>query len=327
MNAQEINSTYDLLTLAEKHTKLKRAGRFWSGPCPFCGGTDRFTIKQLDQGYLWYCRKCAPKYHSPIDYVMRYGNLDFKAALTTMGGKISEPPSLNKKYQKANRLPPLKGGENQVRFLARIDEGIKLLSNPVLGEPGCEYLIWRGLHPGTWNTFSLGFEWSWDPWLEKRRPAILIPWMDDKGISCMNFRFIDNQVGGLRYKTIGKKTLFGLNAAWHAPILVVCEGELNAMSIHQAAAAVGGLGLAVVSIGSETHSDLAIALLKSLVKIYPKLICWFDETEIAQGIVETIKRPAKVLASPIIDDLKYDANELLKAGKLPAFLELATKEM
>ena len=42
MDTTTINQTFDLPALAGKDTNLKPAGKYLIGPCPFCGGTDRF---------------------------------------------------------------------------------------------------------------------------------------------------------------------------------------------------------------------------------------------------------------------------------------------
>ena len=58
---------------------LKRAGPYLIGPCPFCGGSDRFNIKMTSDGVdLWVCRQCGDgKYHDAIDFLMRRDGLTF----------------------------------------------------------------------------------------------------------------------------------------------------------------------------------------------------------------------------------------------------------
>jgi hypothetical protein len=57
---------------------LKRSGAFWIGPCPFCGGRDRFNVKPADDGDLWVCRQCAPdKYHDVIAFLERRDGATF----------------------------------------------------------------------------------------------------------------------------------------------------------------------------------------------------------------------------------------------------------
>src|SRR5687768_11328210 len=56
-----------------------------------CGGRDRFNIKR-GTSELWICRKCTnSRYHTPIDFVMAYHNIDFREALKRMGGEVQQP--------------------------------------------------------------------------------------------------------------------------------------------------------------------------------------------------------------------------------------------
>ncbi len=51
---------------------LKKSGQYHVGPCPFCGGRDRFNVKTTDGGDLWICRQCGDgKYHDVIDFLQR----------------------------------------------------------------------------------------------------------------------------------------------------------------------------------------------------------------------------------------------------------------
>ena len=58
---------------------LKKSGGYLIGPCPFCGGTDRFNVKMTSDGVdLWVCRQCGDgKYHDAIDFLMRRDGLTF----------------------------------------------------------------------------------------------------------------------------------------------------------------------------------------------------------------------------------------------------------
>ena len=57
MNAQDINQTFDLLTLSQGDTHLKKSGNWHIGACPFCGGKDRFNLTQKSNGWRWFCRQ------------------------------------------------------------------------------------------------------------------------------------------------------------------------------------------------------------------------------------------------------------------------------
>ncbi len=81
------NSDVDLVTLIGRDTPLKKHGtNEFHGPCPFCGGDDRFVvwIKSSDGKPAFWCRKCAVK-GDAIDYAMLKYNLDFKGAISWLG--------------------------------------------------------------------------------------------------------------------------------------------------------------------------------------------------------------------------------------------------
>src|SRR5262245_12674071 len=54
------------------------------GPCPVCGGTDRFSINTKKQ--VWNCRICG-KGGDIIDLVQHADGVDFIAACTTLAGE------------------------------------------------------------------------------------------------------------------------------------------------------------------------------------------------------------------------------------------------
>ena len=61
---------------------LKKSGQYLIGPCPFCGGRDRFNVKTTDGGDLWLCRQCGDgKYHDVIDFLMRRDGVTFAEVL------------------------------------------------------------------------------------------------------------------------------------------------------------------------------------------------------------------------------------------------------
>jgi DNA primase len=70
------NREIDLLNLASQSVPLRKSGQWYIGPCPFCGGRDRFNLKQADTGWVWFCRKCGEgKYHTAVDFMLRSGGM------------------------------------------------------------------------------------------------------------------------------------------------------------------------------------------------------------------------------------------------------------
>ena len=321
MNAQDINQSYDLLTLCMGDTKLKQSGSFYIGACPFCGGRDRFNLKQTQDGWRWFCRKCGDgKYHGSIDYIMRRDNKDFKQVLESLGGDTIRPREMVTPEKPALTLPDLSW---QSERWEEVNTTSQTLIDSPKAEQARKYLSGRYLDRATWEVNLLGFGYVFN------RPAIVIPWCDigkDKMITAIKYRFIDNLARDPKKRfsmAKGSKTiLFGLHVAAGNDTLIFVEGEMNAMSITQISA-YELLHVDALSFGSETGSREDV--LNRVAKDYKHVIVWADKPERATAIRSSLVHTADVLCSPEIDGVKYDANALLQKGWLADFLRETCK--
>jgi len=79
----------NLLDLATRDTTLRRSsstgGGEWCGPCPDCGGRDRFRVWP-EKGRYW-CRGCG-KQGDVIQYLRDFRGLSFRAAARLVGKPI-----------------------------------------------------------------------------------------------------------------------------------------------------------------------------------------------------------------------------------------------
>ncbi len=74
----------DLFNLISRDTQLTRKTRDeFHGPCPKCGGTDRFTVN-VAEGW-WFCRQCSPRRGDAPGYLMWLQNLTYPEALARLG--------------------------------------------------------------------------------------------------------------------------------------------------------------------------------------------------------------------------------------------------
>ena len=76
----------DILALAERlGSKLKRAGASeYVGPCPVCGGKDRFSVNIKKQ--VWNCRGCG-KGGDVIGLAQHAGGATFAEAVAALSGE------------------------------------------------------------------------------------------------------------------------------------------------------------------------------------------------------------------------------------------------
>lgn len=87
----------DLVELVRGDTRLEpkvrgRASGEHAGPCPFCGGRDRFVVwptgREDGTPPMWMCRRCTPDGGSVLDYVMRRERLSFQEAVAWLAGDL-----------------------------------------------------------------------------------------------------------------------------------------------------------------------------------------------------------------------------------------------
>lgn len=90
-----VKAQANLLDLVRRDTKLTGGPREFVGPCPRCGGHDRFHVAP-DKG--WFCRACtgdpaSDRWHDVIDYVMFRDGCDFAEAVRKLGGGAQLTPA------------------------------------------------------------------------------------------------------------------------------------------------------------------------------------------------------------------------------------------
>ena len=201
-----------------------------------------------------------------------------------------------------------------------VNAGRVNLFNTNLG--GAAYLERRGLEPGTWQAFH----WGWAEY--KGRAAIVMPWYRGGKIMAIRYRYLEPTSDGQRLiAQPGSKfggVLYGGQAmepgAEQTRTLVLCEGEINAASIWQVA---HDTRLDVLSVGSES-TRLTDPMLAHAAK-YKSVIVWMDRREIAAAMREKLPPGTVAVSSPMRPgtdgkETKLDANDLLRIGKLGAFL-------
>ncbi len=235
-------------------------------------------------------------------------------------------------------------------WVPRYERSVALLANPgtvdrwedgrivrdagrvgIGGEDGREYLKMRGFERKTWERFGFGF----DPAVavpgtdgKQRAPAIVMPWFGGGQLRALRYRFLSAQQRptGKTVKQTGRGSPKGLffgglglegfqafqtdKPTERLRCLFVCEGEMNAMSIWQAA---HPARVDVVSIGSQ-DSKLTAPMLDFVAR-YGDVIAWLDQPDRSANVVSAIReRVPHVLG--IASPKDNDANDWLKLGKL-----------
>lgn len=157
-----LKERFDLLGFAERRTELKRVastgGGEWAGPCPFCGGKNRFRVQPNHQaGGIWFCRQCTgAKWQDSIALVMKSENLNFRQACELMMGAGDLPTT--SEPRKPPEIPAYQAPADDWQAWALQALGA-LQANLWRDEnrKALDYLRGRGLKDSTIEYFRLGF--------------------------------------------------------------------------------------------------------------------------------------------------------------------------
>lgn len=355
MDKEYIRENFDLLSLVERDVShLHRAGNNWIGHCPFCGdGNDRFTVASTTKGYRWALRKCehgqnGSSWWDPIKYVEIREGITFVAASKLMaqwmGGKltsqreklkkrISPPPAMDlpsEHWQNENWDLIKISAQNLVHFRKTANGTTpsnppRYFGHPEYPEKGelCrDYLRSRGIQENLWCSHLLGFNYAYDPEVKRRRPALVIPHFDSAmNLLAIKFRFIDHDPDGLRYisRKGSKLYFYGLEGIKdNQKTMLIIEGELNRLSVLQV---LEDPSVAVISPGAENINPAQKALLPIITRSFLRVIIWMDDPGKAIELQSIVGKQRCKNDDIFQAPNGQDANDLLRAGIMPAFLQ------
>lgn len=291
----------DVLSLAQQYVELQaEGGRAWRGDCPRCHHKGGFVVAEDKRrnGWRWWANCCGDRRGGDAHDLIKWLGLRRKEL-------AERSTSFSPSGETTPRLPVKE--QFDAAYWRRLLYGTQRNLTPD-SEVGA-YLLGRELQPDTWRRFGLGAGHR------AGKPAILIPWFVGGHLRGGRYRLLNPVTKKERYSwwkgSDTDKRLFGSHVLQNRHILVICEGELNGMSIYQAT----GGAVDILSTGSEnatppTSARWALA--------WSDVLCWFDKEERAGAWATALHGRAISLRGA-------DANDLLKAGELAEFLRYTMK--
>lgn len=156
----EIKNRVDIVELVGETVKLRRAGKNYTGFCPFHANTRTPAFVVFPDSGTWRCFGQCNEGGDIFRYVMKKEGWDFSQALQYLAQRAGvelEPVTPEKQAE----------DEQYERLRALLEEAVNfyrhhLLQTPA-GKPGLDYLLKRGLQPATIEAFGLGYAPdSWD---------------------------------------------------------------------------------------------------------------------------------------------------------------------
>lgn len=284
---EEVRSRNDIVDLISTHVSLKKKGSSYFGNCPFHNEkTPSFSVSRDKQ--MYYCFGCGAG-GNIFTFLMEYENYTFTEALEYLAERSGV------ELPKQEMSPKAKEEMDAKALLRAMNKSAAgyfyyLLRNP-RGERGMNYLKGRGLTDETLNKFALGFADIYKDGLyqylkskgyqdSQLKDSGLVTIEErgayDKFFNRVIFPIVDvnNRVIGFGGRVLGdgmpkylnsketllfdkSRNLYGLNFARSSrkPYLIICEGYLDVISMHQA-----GFTNTVASLGTAFTASHALLL-------------------------------------------------------------------
>ncbi len=328
-----INAAVNLVDMVGQAIPLQHLSKDeYAGPCLKCGGKDRFHVTPT-----WaFCRQCWPLGeglpHDAIGFVRWRDNATFGEACEALGGQKAalQAPGLGPATQKRQEAAslPMAAAPGDL-WQARARAFVTWAELQLWGDPqALAYLRGRGLRDDTIKAAHLGYcpkayrdkaaAWGLDPAEYQKGVYIPLGWVipcESGGV--LQYVKVRRPQGEPKYLALsGSKkagAIYGLDLVGGAFDLVICEGELSALSLRQELAGVA----AVVSCGDAGNKPTAAAL--ATMATVPRWYLAFDHDGAGGkgaawwGELSARFRP---LPWPWGDrGEKYDCNDALQAGE------------
>ncbi|TEU15143.1 MAG: hypothetical protein E3J21_14045 [Anaerolineales bacterium] len=268
-DTEEIRRNTDLLALIGRDTTLKRAastkGGEYVGPCPFCGGEDRFNVWPNDDPPHWWCRQCE-KRGDAIDYVKQRDSVGFITACQHLGGEGARLKSVTVvKGKPVVRAGPQPLNEEwQTAAVQIMVDCAAALWEPE-GERARCWLNERGLADETLKRHFIGFNKA-----DRKLHGLWVP----RGITIPHWQESLNRIWGIKirrstngpdkYRAVkhSRPCLYLADNLVGHEVGVICEGEFDALLLAQEvgdpSTGSGQALVGVVALGSAANKVRAI---------------------------------------------------------------------
>lgn len=313
----------DLIFFIRQRTNLTQVTNSeWAGPCPWCGGDDRFRVWPQENRY--WCRRCH-RSGDGIQFCRDALDMTFQQARDS----VDQPAPFAPTETHSPKLPSRKPGRSRIprqqfpdqdwitTCQSIVERAAARIWNPA-GEAGLGYLHDRGFTNGTIRQFQLGYVPTdrtpggiWCP------AGITIPWYYRDRLIAVNIRREPPHDPGQKYHLLrgSKNGIYladTLNTDPPFPLIIV-EGELDALSINQEA---GDL-ITAIATGSTTGGRISPHVAR--IRKRPMVLLGFDADD--AGVAATLWWKRAIPHAEVWQPPRgQDWNALLVSGELRGWI-------
>lgn len=315
----------DLLSMTQCDVILRRKGATnggeWAGPCPFCGGKDRFLVwPNHKDGPRWWCRG-ENRGGDAINYVMLRHDLNFAEALAYLGIQgDSRPrpfraprpaPAQRQTYASASKdWLAINDQTWQAQATAFVEHSSELIFDKAQAEQ-LQYLLKRGFSDTTIGVYWLGYNPAdintrWGDTDVFLPAGWVIPWMFAGTIWRINVRRIEGKEPKYMGPAGNANGLYNAAMIKREKPVVLVEGEFDALAIQQAA------GDLVIPVATGSTSGARLQKWIARIAQASAYIVAFDDDAAGQQAanfwLDVLPGSVRLVPKP------HDPNDMLKAG-------------
>lgn len=240
----------DLLQLigGDLRRVARSRGGEWAGPCPFCGGRDRFRVWPIEG--RWWCRQCE-RHGDAVAFVQQRDGVGFRDALRVLeldesgrGVGLPVAPARRPARPPEPQDPPPAVWQDAARAL--VEQSITRLHGSY--QKPLDYLRRRGFTDSTIRRANLGYHpqdrwvdraaWGLPPDDERTRfwlpRGIVVPWFAGSHLWRV---YIRRPAGDPKYYCVpgGSNAIYNADALRAGFPVMLVEAAFDALAIQQEA--------------------------------------------------------------------------------------------
>lgn len=206
-NIDEIKAAANIVDIISEHVQLKPQGHDMVGRCPFHEEkTPSFKVHKT-QGF-YKCFGCG-KSGDAISFLQEYKNINYIEAINIIAAKynIEINETTRKQYEKP--IPRIQAPSDNI----------------------IQYFVKRNISAGTVRHFNITEAIEWMPKAQKEIPVICFNYYKNSELINIKFRGKDKD---FKLSKNAEQIFYNLDAIENENEIVIVEGEIDAMSCHEA---------------------------------------------------------------------------------------------
>ncbi|MGB0732859.1 MAG: primase-helicase zinc-binding domain-containing protein [Pontibacterium sp.] len=313
----------NLLDLVSEDTTIKKVANTqqgeYAGPCPKCGGNDRFRVQPHRSYPRWTCKKCHIEWSSTEAYLIFSGRASNWKAAYQYTGKPNTPQRAKTRQITPNvakvmdNTKPVFGTEYNAAAHAFVASCNNTLAVADKAQTARDYLARRGITYAAY-AYCLGYNpapynATWGNTSVYVPRSIIIPHMHNGKLLKVRFRGVD----GYGQAAGGANSVFGGGSILPSATVVMVESELDAVMLWEQTRRDRNLwGVVPIAIGGNTQGRLLRWVAQ--VRVAGRVLLAFDNDAAGQDATRYWQQQiehAEVL--PMLGNVK-DVGDMYKAG-------------